>query len=95
MDANILVCPEGYEKISVEYGVDSCAKSPICSGNVEINLYRTLGNCPLGTFCGIVKSGVLGCKFSSTNIEKIIDNSKFIKNVSCSGNFATHQRKIN
>lgn len=51
-------CPAGELPVSVEMGTTECAPIPICVGGFPN------GNCPAGAFCGIVKSGVPGCRLN-------------------------------
>jgi len=47
-------------EVSVEGGKNGCAPMPICTGGFAN------GNCPSGSTCGIVKTGVYGCKLNSS-----------------------------
>ena len=49
------ICPAGELPVSVERGETGCAKLPICVGGFPD------GNCPAGSVCGIVKTGIPGC----------------------------------
>lgn len=59
----MMQCPVGQEIVSVEGGVDTCARSPICVGNFSE------GNCPADSVCGIVTTGVYGCIRVSTSYD--------------------------
>lgn len=57
--AQDISCPPGQLSVSVEFGTTQCADIPICVEGWPD------GNCPPDSFCGLVRTGIHGCRLKN------------------------------
>jgi len=58
-------CQDGYENVSVEGNFNYCTVQPVCYGSIHGSCPGPQEGLPDGSFCGIVMTGILGCKVNA------------------------------